>query len=55
MQNFARGALWGLLPTILFFISVLLFFKKETPLYIVLIASFGIWGIGAFIHHFFLK
>ncbi|MBW1614970.1 MAG: DUF3147 family protein [Deltaproteobacteria bacterium] len=55
MQNFAKGALLGLLPTILFFIAVFLCFKKEMPLYIVLPVSFGIWGIGAAVHQFFLK
>ncbi len=55
LQNFAKGALWGLLPTILFFISVFFCLKKGFPLYVVLPISFGIWGVGAVFHQFFLK
>jgi uncharacterized membrane protein (GlpM family) len=55
MQGFARGALWGILPSILFFVVALLCFKKELSLPIVLCSSFGIWLTAACAHQWFLK
>jgi F0F1-type ATP synthase assembly protein I len=50
MASFARGALWGIIPSILFFISVYLCFTRHFPFAVVLSISFGIWLIGAFFH-----
>ena len=55
MQNFAKGALWGMLPSILFFLVALFCFKRQMPLSIVLMASFGIWIIAAAAHQWVLK
>lgn len=50
MQAFAKGALWGILPSVLFFLVALFCFKKQISLPGVLASSFGIWLIAAFIH-----
>ena len=50
MINFAKGALWGILPSILFFLVAYFCFKKHLTLPLVLIASFAVWLIGAFVH-----
>ena len=50
MQNFAKGALWGILPSILFFLVALFCFKKQLPLELVLVLSFGIWIVAAAVH-----
>ena len=55
MQGFAKGALWGILPSILFFIVALLCFKKQIPLPGVLAASFGIWLLAAIFHQWVLR
>jgi uncharacterized membrane protein (GlpM family) len=55
MQDFAKGALWGILPSILFFLVALFCFKKQLPLSIVLIFSFGSWFVAAFVHQWVLK
>lgn len=55
MQSFSRGAFWGLLPTLLFFLVAFLCFRKECSLSIVLIASFAAWGLGALLHQWLLK
>jgi len=55
MQEFTKGALWGILPSILFFLVAFLCFKKNLPLSVVLAASFGIWLVGALVHQWFLK
>ncbi len=55
MQNFAKGALWGILPTILFFLVAFLCFKKHMPLAVVLVAGFGAWMAAAVVHQWVLK
>ena len=55
MQDFAKGALWGILPSILFFLVAFVCFKKHLPLHIVLIASFGVWLGAAIVHQWILK
>ncbi len=55
MQGYARGAFWGIIPSMLFFLVVYLCFKRELPLPIVLGSGFAAWLAGAFLHQFFLK
>jgi uncharacterized membrane protein (GlpM family) len=55
MQNYAVGALFGIAPSILFFLVALVAFKKGLPLYVVLLDSVAAWLMGAFIHQFFLR
>ncbi|MBU1053272.1 MAG: DUF3147 family protein [Proteobacteria bacterium] len=55
MQDFAKGALWGILPSILFFLVALLCLKKQLPLPVIIVSSFGAWLGAAFIHQWFLK
>ena len=55
MQSFAKGALWGMLPSILFFLVALFCFKRQMPLSFVLVASFGIWIVAAAVHQWVLK
>lgn len=55
MQGFAKGALWGILPSILFYLVALLCFKKQIPLPGVLAASFGIWLLAAIVHQWVLR
>ncbi len=55
MTDYSRGALWGILPSILFFLVVFVCFRKQLPLWIVLCASFVVWLIAAFIHQWLLN
>jgi uncharacterized membrane protein (GlpM family) len=55
MQQFTKGALWGIVPSILFFLVALLCFKRGFPLSIVLISSFGAWLGAALVHQWLLK
>ena len=55
MTEFTRGALWGILPSILFFLVAFICFKKEFSLPVVLVLSFAIWLGGAFVHQWLLK
>jgi uncharacterized membrane protein (GlpM family) len=55
MQNFTKGAVWGILPSILFFVTALFCFHKQLPLPIVLCFSFGIWLAAAGVHQYFMQ
>ena len=54
MTDYTKGALWGILPTILFFLVAFMCFRKQLPLWIVLCASFAVWLIAAFFHQWLL-
>ena len=54
MINYTRGAVWGILPTIFFFLMAFFCFKNHLSLPIVLLASFAVWFIGALIHQWLL-
>ena len=55
MTDYTKGALWGIVPSILFFLAVFLCFRKQLPLWIVLFASFAVWLIAASIHQWLLN
>jgi len=55
MQSFSKGALLGIIPSILFFIVALLCFKRELGLVITLILSFSVWLLVAIVHQWILR
>jgi uncharacterized membrane protein (GlpM family) len=55
MQSFAKGAVWGILPSILFFLVALFCLKKHISLPGVLASGFGIWFIGAIVHQWIFR
>jgi uncharacterized membrane protein (GlpM family) len=55
MVNYTKGALWGIVPSILFFLVAFMCFRKQLSLWLVLVASFTIWLVGACIHQLLLK
>jgi uncharacterized membrane protein (GlpM family) len=55
MIEYTKGALWGIIPSILFFLVAFLCFHKRLSLWIVLCASFAVWLVAAFIHQLLLK
>ena len=55
MQNYTKGAIWGILPSILFFVVGWLCFRKQVPLGYVLPICFSVWLIGAFLHQLWLR
>jgi uncharacterized membrane protein (GlpM family) len=55
MTNYTKGALWGIVPSVLFFLVAFLCFQKRLSLWIVLCASFAVWIIAAFVHQLLLK
>jgi len=55
MTEYTKGALWGIVPSVLFFLVAFLCFHKKLSLWIVLCASFAVWLVAAFIHQLLLK
>ncbi len=55
MKHFTEGALWGMLPTVLFFLVAFFCFRKEFALPTVLLFSFAAWFAAACIHQWVLK
>jgi uncharacterized membrane protein (GlpM family) len=55
MGKYCRGALWGIPPSILFFLAAFLCFRKHLPLWIVLCVGFAVWLAAAFVHQWLLN
>lgn len=55
MQQLTRGALWGIVPSIIFFLMACFGFSRNMPLHLVLLLSFGAWGLAAFFHQLILR
>ncbi|MHC1699051.1 MAG: DUF3147 family protein [Geobacteraceae bacterium] len=55
MVNFSKGALWGMLPSLLFFLVAFFCFKKGFSLPLVLGSSFLVWLVAAGVHQTLLK
>ena len=55
MNEYTKGALWGIVPSVLFFLVAFICFHKRLSLWIVLCASFAVWLVAAFIHQLLLK
>lgn len=55
MERFTRGALWGILPSILFFLAALFCFRKNFPLPLALASSFAVWLAAALFHQLLLR
>jgi len=54
MTQYCKGALWGIVPSVLFFLVAFMCFRKHLPLWIVLCSSFAVWFIAAFVHQWLL-
>ncbi len=55
MIDYTKGALWGIVPSILFFLVAFFCFRKQLNLPIVLCASFAVWIAAAAVHQWLLN
>ncbi len=55
MVDYTKGALWGIAPSILFFVAILVGLRHKLPLFMVIPAGFAEWLLGAIVHQFSLK
>lgn len=54
LTDYTKGALWGIGPSILFFVVAYICFRKQLSLWLVLSASFAVWLMGAAVHQWLL-
>ena len=54
MSRYTLGAVWGIIPAILFFITAYLCFRAKLHITVVLGLSSMVWIIAAFVHQYFL-
>jgi len=55
MERYTQGALWGIIPSILFFLVAYFCFHKQMPLSVALPAAFSLWIFGAALHQLLLR
>lgn len=55
LAAYARGALWGLLPVVLFYGAAWAGVRREVGLGALMALSFAAWLVGAAVHQHFLK
>ena len=54
MKGYTKGAVWGIIPSMLFFICAYICFHKHLPLSLTLLLSLSAWLVGACIHNLLL-
>ena len=55
MTDYTKGAVFGIVPSILFFLVAFVCFHKRLPLWIVLCTGSAVWIAAAFVHQWLLK
>ena len=55
MIDYTKGALFGIIPSILFFIAVWLALRQGFPMWMVVPAGFAVWVLAAVLHQLALR
>ena len=55
LVQYTHGALWGIIPSVLFFLVAFICFKKQIKLPIAMAAGFAAWLVGAVVHQWVLR
>ena len=55
LSQYIKGAVWGILPSMLFFFVAFFCFCRQMSLTMVLSVSFGVWLVGACVHQWLLR
>lgn len=55
VKNYTKGAIWGIIPSILFFLVAYFCFKKHISFTLTICVSFGVWLLAAFVHQWVLR
>ena len=53
--DYTKGVLWGILPSVAFFLAALWCLQRRAAFPIVLAASAAVWLLGALIHRWLLR
>ncbi|HEY6006757.1 MAG TPA: DUF3147 family protein [Geobacteraceae bacterium] len=52
---YTRGVLWGIIPTILFFVVAYFCFRRELSFSLALAGGFAVWLAGALVHQWLVR
>ena len=55
LTKFTKGVIFGIIPSIFFFIVLYFCFKNNISFYLSLLFAFIVWSVGALVHHYLLK
>lgn len=55
LTSFVQGVLWGIVPTVLFFVTTLLCLRRGLPFSVALAVSVIVWLLAAVVHQYLLK
>ena len=55
LNDYTRGVLWGIVPTVLFFAAAWFCLRRQWPLSAALTAGGGFWLVGAVIHQWLVR
>ncbi|HEX9023704.1 MAG TPA: DUF3147 family protein, partial [Geobacteraceae bacterium] len=55
LTDYTRGVLWGIIPTILFFVAVQYSFRRQLPFSLALTGGFAVWFGGAIVHQWLVR
>ena len=55
MVGYTKGVLWGMLPSVAFFLAALWCFQRRMPFPVVLAASSAVWLAGATVHRWLVR
>jgi uncharacterized membrane protein (GlpM family) len=55
LTTYTRGVLWGIIPTLLFFLVLLFCFRRHIPMATALAAALLAWIIGAISHYWYFR
>ena len=55
ITSYTRSALWGVIPSLLFYAAALVCFKRHWPLPAVLGMGFAVWAAAAAVHQWLLR
>jgi len=55
MTDYTRGVLWGIIPTVLFFLAAHYCFRRQLSVPLALSAGFAVWLAGALVHQWLVK
>lgn len=53
LTDYTKGTIWGIVPSIIFFIIAFLCFKRHIPVTITVAAGLTVWVIAAIVHQWF--
>jgi len=54
LVDYTRGALWGIVPTVFFYLAVMVCLVKRLPLPASVSVGFGVWVLAAVVHQWLL-